>query len=268
MATYTEFINELSAKTGLHVDVITAWVNLEKGVNNNILGIRSSAGPLMTFPSQKAAADATAAILQNKSSSLYAGIRASESGTSAQQALAIAKSPWHLGPGGLAQAGGVDPYYLSGFIRAGLLAGSPTFTPPSPTPSGGASTPITPSPGAISDELTKLQQEFGALGLNTDPNHPITYDEALKFANGVEHIYGDIANSFALAMKGKTLTDIAKQDVAGQTTSVNAISDLQNSLPNIDVPAALTFVAIILVGIAFLFLGGFVILKAPKGASA
>jgi hypothetical protein len=129
MANFTEFINSLSAQTGLNKSVIAAWVSREQGVNNNVLGVTSSSlkSPsnthgLVSYPSQTAGATATANLL--KSSSQYSGIIASASGTPQQQALAIAQSPWHLGGQGLKAAGGTDPYYYKGFVQAGILSGA------------------------------------------------------------------------------------------------------------------------------------------------
>src|ERR1035437_4854184 len=116
MADFTVFINNLSALTGLDKSVVAAWVSMEQGVNNNVLGITSASAKtasnthgLLSFTNQAAAASATANLL--KTSSNYTGIIASTSGSPSQQALAIAKSPWHLGAAGVKAAGGVDPYY-------------------------------------------------------------------------------------------------------------------------------------------------------------
>jgi hypothetical protein len=150
MAKFDEFINALHAQTGLNVDVIRAWVGMEQGVNNNVLGLTSgSPSKLMTFSSQTAAATATANAL--KSSNYYTGIINSVGKNSAVQALAIAQSPWHLGPGGLAKAGGTDPYYFKGFVRTGLISGGtvvggqPVPTPVSTTPTPTSSTSTTHS---------------------------------------------------------------------------------------------------------------------------
>ena len=132
------FANELSAKTGLDVSVIDAWARAENGVNNNILGITNN-GVLASYPNQTVAADATAARL--KSLPMYSGILASTGGSASQQALAIARSPWHLGPSGLAKAGGQDPYYTRIFTAAGLLNGTGGLT--------ASSVPITQLPGAV-----------------------------------------------------------------------------------------------------------------------
>lgn len=170
MGKYDEFINRLSALTGLHTDVLTAWVQREQGVNNNILGITSASARtpsnphgLLSFPSQTAAANATAAIL--KSSPMYSGIIASASGSSQQQALAIAQSPWHLGPAGLRAAGGTDPYYYTGFVRAGILSG------PTPTTQGGQ---------------TKAD---GGGGLNLNPVDAVT--------GAVNNAFGEVATALS-----------------------------------------------------------------------
>ena len=169
MGKFDEFINQLSAQTGLHKDVIAAWVQREQGVNNNVLGITSNSAKtaqnphgLATFKSQTAAANATATLLQVSSN--YAGIRATYGGTSQEQALAIAQSPWHLGATGLKNAGGTDPYYYNGFVQAGILKGSaPTTGINKPkqgkatdaTSTGGTTGGINIDPvGAVNDALT------------------------------------------------------------------------------------------------------------------
>lgn len=122
---YGVFANTLSSLTGLNVSVIDAWARAENGANNNILGVTSN-GKLNIYPNQQAAAIDTAARL--KSSSYYKGIMASTGGSPSQQALAIAQSPWRLGPTGLKNVGGTDPYYAKIFKSAGLLTGTGGIT--------------------------------------------------------------------------------------------------------------------------------------------
>lgn len=199
MANFTEFINELHDRTGLNVDVISAWVSREQGVNNNVLGI-TSGRKLLTFPSQKAAADATANLLQRSSN--YSGIIASVGGTSQQQALAIAQSPWRLGGTGLKNVGGTDPYYLAGFVKAGILSNSST-------PSGGASTPLTLSPNqlaikkAIQDTSNATAEGYGnplktLTGINIDLSGPILFIGVILVGITL------IATGGLISLKGKT----------------------------------------------------------------
>ena len=265
MANYTEFINELSAKTGLNKQVLGVWVSMEQGVNNNILGIRSASGPLMKFPSQTAAADATAKLLQ--SSSLYAGIRASESGTPAQQALAIVKSPWHLGPRGVAlEPNKMDPYYLKGFVSAGFLSNSGN----SALPSGGASTPIalpstTPILGAWADIV---KYPVGHKLTSQDVTDIVdALDAHSMFGTGLAGLPAkEVTRSILSGHIGqewnKSLEVTLQSEFGAAANNANPINGL-----NLDIPGALTFVAVILVGITFLVLGGIIVLKAPKGAA-
>lgn len=167
MATnFTEFINSLASQTGLSANVIAAWVSREQGVHNNVLGVTSASAKtasnpagLLSFSSQTAGATATANLL--KSSSMYSGIISSASGTQQQQAMAISQSPWHLGGSGLKAAGGTDPYYFAGFVKAGILSGTPS------APGGGtASTSKTLTSGLLSG-LTGAGS--GNPGLNPNP---------------------------------------------------------------------------------------------------
>lgn len=131
---FTPFINELVAKTGLNLDVVRLWVLREQGRGGSNTSNPLGANAPHQYPSQVAAADATATLLQTSAN--YAGIRATYGGTSAEQAMAISQSPWRLGPTGLKQAGGTDKWYLAGFQSIlGNVA----------TPSGGVSTPIVPT---------------------------------------------------------------------------------------------------------------------------
>lgn len=240
MATdYTTFINVLQANTGLNRDVIVQWVSLEKGVNNNILGV-TSGGHLVKYPNQTLAAQATARLINTSGN--YAGIRASYGKTSAQQAQAIIKSPWH--------STSATGYYQRGFASITGSSGSSI-------PSGGTSTPITPT---AASGLSILQGKLQALGINSDPNYKPTNAEWIKVANSVYGISGSIASDFANTVSGMSVADFSASK--GIDTSPLA------NLPNLDLPGALMFVAVILVGIAFLFLGGIIVLKRPKGAPA
>lgn len=91
----------LAAHSGLAVSVAVAWVTIENGVNNNILGVEVN-GVLARYPTWEAGLDA--AIARLKTSSYYAGIRkAIASGNACAQRDAIVESPWsgasHYGHG-------------------------------------------------------------------------------------------------------------------------------------------------------------------------
>lgn len=268
MADYSVFINRLSELTGLRKDVLAAWVQREQGTHpGNVLGVTSRAlrtpsNPhgLVNYANQREGAEATARLIQ--SSPNYAGIRASAGGTSAQQALAIAKSPWRLGPSGVrAQPNQIDPYYFRGFVQAGILGG--TSGNPS-IPSGGTSTPIMPMSTTVAettDALTALQAKLKAIGIPSDPNHKFTKVEALLIANKIYGVQGDIAERIAQNWTGRT---VAEQAAISSETVPNTITDIQNAIPNIDIPGALMFMAVILVGITFIILGGIIVLRKPK----
>ncbi len=195
MADFTEFINRLSEKTGLHTDVVRAWVSREQGVNNNVLGLTSASAKtpsnthgLLRFSSQTAGADATAAMILGSAN--YAGIRASLGGSSQDQAIAISKSPWRLGPTGVKNAGGFDAYYLAGFVKAGILSTSDK-------PSGGASTPITPSPNGPLDIVGDAVGSLNPIG-GLDLNAPFFFIGIILIATVLVLVGG------LVTLKGKT----------------------------------------------------------------
>jgi hypothetical protein len=251
MATdFSVFITKFSALTGLNPTVVKAWISMEQGVNNNVLGVTSN-GHLLTYPDQNTAAIATARLINT--SSLYSGIRASTSGSLAQQAMAIAQSPWHLGSAGLAKAGGTDPYYLGGFIRAGLLTQSSS----SSSPSGGTSSPLVPtdtgSATLVSDTgLSDFLAKVSALGISTDPTHRYSEDEAKRIIAQYP-IQGDIVSSYVNSLTGKTASEWIG-------SSIGKSAD-KSIIPNIDLVGALMFVGVILVGITFIATGGLIALK-------
>ena len=122
-----QFARALAADTGLSYDAAHAWAQAEVGPLNNLGIMQGSTPASYATPAQGAAA---AAQLIN-SSPYYAGIRASTKGTTAQQLVAIAQSPWRLGPTGLKRAGGTDPYYarVFGLDSATITAASQTTVP-------------------------------------------------------------------------------------------------------------------------------------------
>ncbi len=132
--TQQAFATALAKDTGLSYQASLAWASAEVGPLNN-LGIMNGSQPA-SFATPEAGAAAAAQLIN--SSPYYAGIRASTSGTVQQQLLAIAQSPWRLGPTGLAKAGGTDSYYVKVFSSFGLTAPAPinggttTSAPPAP----------------------------------------------------------------------------------------------------------------------------------------
>ena len=172
---FQPFIDRLSSQTGLDKSVVAAWVKMEQGVNNNVLGITSASAKtpsnthgLLKFSSQSAAADATAALL--KRSSNYRGIVASFGQSPSAQAEAIARSPWHLGGAGTKAAGGASPYYWKGFVSAGLLSSDDKPV----KPGGGASTPTTTVWQDVS-KTAKENADSAPLGLDIDLSSPFFF---------------------------------------------------------------------------------------------
>lgn len=272
MADFTEFINKLAELTDLDQSVLKAWVNREKGVNNNVLGL-TSGGSLRKFSSQTEAATATAKLINT--SPLYAGIRNAANGTREQQALAIAQSPWRLGQTGLRKVGGTDPYYLAGFQQAGILGdyskpsgGFDTPSAISPIPSGGVSTPI------------DATQTSGSLGAFTDivsfpVGHRITKDDAdliMKklYEAGYFGKIGDPLSNVANATAALNIRKIVDSWIGkewNKSLQDTAQRQFQQSADeakpgiNFDIVGAVMFLGVILVGIAFIGVGGLIVLR-------
>jgi hypothetical protein len=106
---------------GLDHDLAVKWINAERGVNGNVLGVTydssSSAGyqgKLQTYSSQEQGLDAAAALV--KSSGNYAGIRASLDKDYTTQAQAIVASPWNVR----------NSAYYARLFGIGTLSGTPT----------------------------------------------------------------------------------------------------------------------------------------------
>ncbi len=121
----------LAARSGLCGSVALAWVTIENGVNNNILGVEVN-GRLATYATWQQGIDAAVARLQT--SSYYGGIRAAiASGDCCKQRDAIVASPWsgssHYGNGAHFPAvAGCAPY-------AGGSGGGVTLPPTTTGPS-------------------------------------------------------------------------------------------------------------------------------------
>jgi hypothetical protein len=101
------FATALSKKTGLSFEASRKWAQAEVGEYNN-LGIMTTNAQGKRVPMRYATPElgATAAAQLINSSGNYAGIRASTGGSTLQQLIAIANSPWHEG-----FKPGIDPYY-------------------------------------------------------------------------------------------------------------------------------------------------------------
>lgn len=94
---------------GMHYRVARAWVTAEQGGNNNVFGV-TIGGVLQKYVSLRVGVRAAADRI--KTLTMYRPIRDSlKGGTHRQQATAICRSPWRLGPGGLKRVCGQDPYY-------------------------------------------------------------------------------------------------------------------------------------------------------------
>ena len=103
---------------GLHFAVARAWVTCEQGLNGNVFGITDDHGRLLTFNTMAAGVKAAADLL--KSNPIYKPIIDVLHQPATVQARAFVRCPWHLGPAGLAKAGGRDPYYARIFASNGF----------------------------------------------------------------------------------------------------------------------------------------------------
>ena len=258
MGAYDEFISKFSSLTGLDPSVVAVWVSREQGVNNNVLGLTyatDSGRKLYTFQNQTEAAVATASLINT--SPLYSSIRnAAKTGTTAQQAYAIATSPWRLGTSDLQKYGGIDPYYYKGFVEAGILGSSSK-------PSGGVSTPITDLGG------------WGNL-VSFPEGHILTQSDVDNIVNTLWNngMFGDPSNP---ATAGTSLTAMAvfKKDLASfigkpwnkdlqnqiQGTVQASATEAGKPLFNFDIPGVLMFLAVVLIGITFIIVGGIITLR-------
>lgn len=134
-------------------------------------------------------------------------------------------------------------------------------------PGGGASTPLTPSPSNPQSGYS-----LGAFNnlVSFPVGHRITNDDigtissklqaAGWFSTDIQRVaFENFMFDNAL---GKTWNKDLQDKLAGQ--AITDANNIGNVLPNIDVGAALMFVAIVLVGITFLILGGIVTLRKNK----
>jgi hypothetical protein len=111
----------VKALPGLNVHSAICWITAEQGDYNNMLGVMvyiDGHPVLKHYPSFTEAAQSVARRLRTDPQ--YAGIiKSLERNDIHDQLYAIARSPWHLGAGGLKKAGGVDPYYSRIFKSLG-----------------------------------------------------------------------------------------------------------------------------------------------------
>lgn len=131
-----KFADELAKRTGLSWNAARAWTQAEVGDSNNLGIMTNVMGQRVPkrFATPEEGAKAAADLIN--SSPLYAGIRASVGKSDENQLRAIASSPWHLGPTGLAKAGGVDSYYsrIFGLNQSGARAAQSVTSPSTMSP--------------------------------------------------------------------------------------------------------------------------------------
>ena len=124
---------------GLDYGVATKWINAERGVSGNVLGVTYNSGGsqhLFTYPSQEAGLRGAVALLH--SNSAYSGFLNSLSSKNATtEARALAASPWNH-----SYYTNVFKSYIGGTASTGSGTGSaapttPNATTASSTTSGG-----------------------------------------------------------------------------------------------------------------------------------
>lgn len=141
---------------GMTHDAAVKWIKAEQGVNGNVLGVTyndSTGQHLYQYQSQEAGLRAAVSLI-NRSSN-YSGIRTSLStGSTVQQLIAIASSPWNGG------------HYRNGGTFGVSIGGSAPKAP-----SGGSTSS---SPTAIPTQLvsTPTSTNLAAL-LGLDPTTPV-----------------------------------------------------------------------------------------------
>lgn len=235
---------------GLDKTVATTWIKSERGVSGNVLGTTYTSDGrqhLFTFSSQEAGLRSAASWINTHSR--YSGVKASLGSSASAQASALATSGWN------------NSYYPGVFRSIISHTGSSS-------PSGGTSTPTTSVYAGGSSGggtwTTATQDTLGKIGISTDPTHVLTESDIWKIAmkatgqdtttsiNPSNQIYqGYLAN-----LKGKTVASMSADYQAGTTYQQPGFT-----LPIPDVQTAITFLAIILVGVAFLGLGGLIALR-------
>jgi hypothetical protein len=111
----------VKALPGMNIHAAVCWITAEQGDYHNMLGVTvyvNGRQTLVHYANFDESAQAVAKRL--KSDTQYAGIiKSLERNDIHDQLSAIARSPWHLGAGGLAKAGGLDPYYARVFKSLG-----------------------------------------------------------------------------------------------------------------------------------------------------
>ena len=254
--------NYLAAKTGLAPSVAAAWLanegqsvanptnplNIVKGGTPNQTG---SSGGFGTYASPTAGLDAAAWLL--KANSAYQGIlNAIKSGTPIQQAQAIQNSPWAAG------------HYSYSNISS-MVGGAST-------PGGGASTPITPAVTASTNTnppsstgsmygVVLNGQPFTAADvqtmLSTTDKLNLWTDAVPLLGSGARTSWEQLLTSYIGQPKTSALASSMQSGTFTTASANNPLGGLK--IP--DVQTAITFLAIILVGIAFLGLGGLIALR-------
>ena len=219
---------------GLDYNVAKTWITSEKGVSGNVLGTtytKDGKQRLYEYSSQEAGLEAAANWIKTRS--IYAGVKNSLSGTSQQQATALAQSPWNRS------------YYTKVF--SGLMGGQTS-------PSGGTSTPLTDAPNK---SLTSLQQLLDKIGIDSGPFHKFTQSESDKIATELYHVDPKL---FGSNLVGKTVSELSGGGIIN-FDPLNPDNPLGAKLGLPDITSAVIFIGVILVGITLIATGGIISLK-------
>jgi len=267
---------------GLNKQVATTWITAEKGVNGNVIGLTSGTQAnvypgqtgswynaptnqwIAIFPSQEAGLRAAANLIQTQPRySKFVGTL--PSGNASSQASALSTSGWNNG-------------YYAGVFKS--LISATNSSAAGPAPNGGASTPLTVSPTTTNPPTSGL---LGSIPANT-------IIDASTVGTIVKGIQGLTGGTGQYAPDTATLTTIVAKYIGkpwNSDTQLNISKDVQNAIPANsplngaiatnpflgavstvagaggipDVQTAVVFVGIILVGIAFLGVGGLIALR-------
>lgn len=242
---------------GMTHETAVKWINAERGVNGNVLGLTyhdSTGQHLYTYSSQEAGLRAAASHV--KSSSNYTGIVASlTSGSTAQQLVAITQSPWNARN---------SPYYQRVFgIK---LAGSPSPSIPKAT---------------LASDITSAQADINSLntlGINTSPSHVFTRAEATTLVTSPRPtgygLAGDLADSAINKFVGRTVGEwtsgqidfvgvVNPLDIAGQIGNVAA--GLGNAIGFVADPQNWAYLGALVIGIPLTLLGFYLLAGVPTG---
>lgn len=266
MATYTQAqiaqIGKLfeSASGGLvPAPVASAWASAEQGRNNNVFGLGASTAGVPGFASVNAAVLATWSTISNSGTYAQTLARLKAAGGNVRgAALAIAESPWRLGPSGVKAAGGVDPYYGKVFQQAGLLTSADISG--GRTSGGGTWKPAAGGASSAGSTSTSSGTSL-ATYLGKDPSTILTMAIVGSFIDRAAADTGEKAgdiSAFYADFVGKPLGQIAAPGAAYNATTFAGSQrspDLATGVASAVVGALVPIVVPVIVLVGLLWIG-------------